>query len=73
MNYVFFLLIVLSIITSFINGRTEELVNAMLQGCNTAVKIAFSLIGIMAFWLGVMRIAEKPLFSREVTRLGERL
>lgn len=69
MNYVFFLLIVLSIITSFINGRTEELVNAMLQGCNTAVKIAFSLIGIMAFWLGVMRIAEKSGLITIISKL----
>ena len=31
----------------------------MFDGCSLAIKIAFSLIGIMAFWLGVMRIAEK--------------
>ena len=31
----------------------------MFEGCNLAVKIAFSLIGIMAFWLGIMKIAEK--------------
>ncbi len=31
----------------------------MLSACDTAVKISFSLIGIMAFWLGIMRIAEK--------------
>lgn len=59
MNYIFFLLIVGSIIISFVTGNTEKVINAMLDGCNLAVKVAFSLIGIMAFWLGLMKIAEK--------------
>jgi len=59
MNYIFFILIVGSIIFAFFNGNTEKLTSAMLEGCNLAIKISFSLIGIMAFWLGVMRIAEK--------------
>ena len=59
MNYIFFILISLSIIVGGINGTLENVVNAMFAGCNLAIKIAFSLIGIMAFWLGVMRIAEK--------------
>ena len=59
MNYIFFLLIVLSIVFGFINGTEDKVVSAMFDGCNLAVKIAFSLIGIMAFWLGIMRIAGK--------------
>ena len=69
MNYIFFLLIGISIISGLINGRTEDVVNAMLQGCNTAVKIAFSLIGIMAFWLGIMRIAEKSGLISIISKL----
>ena len=59
MNYIFFLLISLSIIAGIINNRLDEVVNSMLSGADTAVKISLSLIGIMAFWLGIMRIAEK--------------
>ena len=59
MNYIFFFLIAVSIIIGGFNGTLNEVVNAMLESCNTAIKIAFSLIGIMAFWLGIMRIAEK--------------
>ena len=33
--------------------------NAILSGAELSVKVAFSLIGIMAFWLGMMKIAEK--------------
>lgn len=37
----------------------QEVVNAVLSGAELSVKVAFSLIGIMAFWLGMMKIAQK--------------
>ena len=69
MNYIFFLLIAGSIIISFMTGNTEKVVNAMLEGCNLAVKIAFSLIGIMAFWLGLMKIAEKSGLIKIIAKI----
>lgn len=59
MNYIFYFLIVFSIIIGAINGKLQDVVNAVMSGAELSVKIAFSLIGIMAFWLGIMRIAEK--------------
>ena len=59
MNYVFYLLIVVSIIVGAINGKLSDVVASILTGAELSVKVAFSLIGIMAFWLGMMRIAEK--------------
>lgn len=59
MNYIFYFLIVISIIAAAVNGRLQDVVNAILTGAELSVKVAFSLIGIMAFWLGMMKIAEK--------------
>lgn len=59
MNYIFYFLIVISIIVGAVNGRLSDVVNSILTGAELSVKIAFSLIGIMAFWLGMMKIAEK--------------
>ncbi len=59
MNYIFYFLIVISIIAGAINGKLTDVVNAILSGAELSVKVAFSLIGIMAFWLGMMKIAEK--------------
>lgn len=36
-----------------------DVVNSILTGANKAVTISFSLVGVMAFWLGIMKIAEK--------------
>lgn len=69
MNYIFYFLIVSSIIFGIINHRTQDVVNAILSGADLSVKIAFSLIGIMAFWLGIMRIAEKSGLVKIIAKL----
>ena len=59
MNYIFYFLIVISVVVGAINGKLQDVVNSIMSGAELSVKIAFSLIGIIAFWLGIMRIAEK--------------
>lgn|SRR5574344_240476 len=59
MNYIFYFLIIISIIIGAINGKLQDVVNSIMTGADLSVKIAISLIGIMAFWLGIMKIAEK--------------
>ena len=59
MNYIFYFLIVSSVVIGAINGKLPAVVNAITDGAELSVKIAISLIGIMAFWLGIMRIAQK--------------
>ena len=64
MNYIFYGLIVLSIIFGAINGKLDAVVNSILTGAELSVKVAFSLIGIMAFWLGIMKIAQECGFVK---------
>lgn len=69
MNYIFYFLIVASIIIGAINGKLQDVVNSIMDGAEMSVKIAFSLIGIMAFWLGMMRIAEKSGIIKFISKL----
>lgn len=69
MNYIFFALVAVSIVVGIFNNTLNEVVNSMLSACNIAVKISFSLIGIMAFWLGIMRIAEKSGLVQILSKL----
>lgn len=69
MNYIFYFLIVASIIIGAINGKLQDVVNSIMDGAEMSVKIAFSLIGIMAFWLGMMRIAEKAGIIKFISKL----
>ena len=58
MNYIWLFLIITSFIFAAINGKMEDVVDAMLKSSQSAVIVAFSLIGIMAFWLGMVKIAK---------------
>lgn len=69
MNYIFYFLIVISIIAGAVNGKLSDVVNAILSGAELSVKVAFSLIGIMAFWLGIMKIAEKSGFIAVIAKI----
>ncbi|KZZ86464.1 MULTISPECIES: nucleoside recognition domain-containing protein [Bacillaceae] len=58
-NYIWVGMIVIGIVYALFNG-TMDLVNAAIfQGAKNAVTIAFGLISVLVFWLGLMRIAEK--------------
>ena len=69
MNYIFYFLIVFSLIFSIFTGKIQDVTNAVISGTELAVKVAFSLIGIMSFWLGIMRIVEKSGLLKIITKL----
>lgn len=59
MNYIWFLIIFISIISAIYTGKVDDTVNAIWIGAQKSIEIALYLAGIMAFWLGIMKIAEK--------------
>ena len=71
MNYIWFLIILISIISAAFTGRIDAVVNAVMSGAQKAVEVAIYLAGIMAFWLGVMKIAEKSGLVAFISKLLE--
>lgn len=69
MNYIWYFLIVISIIFGAINGTLNEVANAIFSGTQLAVKIILTLLGIMTFWLGIMKIAEKSGIVESISKL----
>ena len=59
MNYIFIFLILISFICAIHTGRIDIVVDNIFQSSKKAVEIAFGLIGIMGFWLGIVNIAKK--------------
>lgn len=58
-NYIWFFLIFIGIITALFTNNLEFVNEAILVDTQEAVKFTIGLIGIMALWLGVMNIAKK--------------
>jgi len=68
-NYIWLSMIVFSILVAGANGQIEVITRAALEGANNAVKTALNLIAIIAFWLGMMRLAEAAGLVRALARL----
>lgn len=59
MNFIWLFLIIISFVIGAINGKLDAVVNAILSGAEASIKLAIGLCGVMVFWLGIMKIAEK--------------
>lgn len=59
LNYIWLALVLLAVAIGGWNDTFKEVTAGALDGAKTAVTIALGLIGIMALWLGVMRLAER--------------
>lgn len=78
LNYIWLGLVVCAVLIGGWNGQLREVADAALDMANTAVvKISFALIGVMALWLGVMRLAERAglvaLLARSLRPLMRRI
>lgn len=69
MNYIWYFLIVVSIIFGAINGTLDDVAKAIFTGTELSVKIILTLLGIMTFWLGIMKIAEKSGIVEFISKL----
>ena len=68
LNYIWLALVLLAVAIGGWNDQLKEVTNGALDGAKTAVTIALGLIGIMALWLGVMRLAERAGLVQRIAR-----
>jgi spore maturation protein A len=59
LNYIWFGLMAVALIVAAVNGTAEGVTKGAIDAAKTAVEISIGLIGVMALWLGMMRIAER--------------
>ncbi len=77
LNYIWFAMMLIGVIVGSFTGQIDAVTKAAISMAKTAVEIAISLIGIMALWLGIMKIAEEAglvqLIARAIRPLTVRL
>ena len=59
LNYVWFALIAISFFVGAFTGKIDAVTEAAINSAELAVELSIGLIGIMALWLGMMKIAEE--------------
>lgn len=68
-NYIWFFLIMISIIVAALNGDIGIINDAMMTEAGEAVMFSISLMGVMATWMGLIKIAESSGLIKKVSRL----
>ncbi|GAB6156980.1 nucleoside recognition domain-containing protein [Desulfotomaculum varum] len=68
-NYVWLGMMVFGVLVAAAQGRVEVVTRAALEGAQVAVKTSLSLIAIITFWLGMMKLAEAAGLVRGLARL----
>ena len=69
LNYIWFGLIFISVVVGTITGRIDLVTEAAISMSKTAVEIAIGLNGIMALWLGIMKIAEESGLIKIIAKI----
>jgi spore maturation protein A len=68
MNIVFLLLFVAAAIAGAVRGDLKAVGEGAFKGAADAVTLAIGLIGVMALWLGLLKIAEKAGLVEKLAR-----
>ncbi|MBU1983769.1 hypothetical protein KJ815_05105, partial [bacterium] len=69
MNWIWLGLLAVGIVTAAFTGRMEAITKAAFDAAKTAVELCIGLIGIMALWLGLMKIAEEGGLVQALAKL----
>lgn len=77
LNFIWLALILAAVGIGGATGRLKEVSDGAIRGAETSVTLAIGLVGVMALWLGMMRLAERAglvgLVARALRPLLRRL
>jgi len=68
LNRIFFAVVLISVLAAAFTGRMEALTGAVLENAGKAVELSLALVGVMAFFLGLMRVAEDGGLLRTIAK-----
>ena len=68
-NYIWFLMIFSGVIVGLITGRGDAISTAIMKSTDSTVNLILGLAGVMCFWCGVMKVAEKSGFTNKLAKI----
>jgi len=67
MSWIWFALMTIALVVAIFTGSAEDVTKGAIDGASNAVTISIGLVGVMALWLGMMRVAEEAGLVRAVS------
>ncbi|WP_297521507.1 nucleoside recognition domain-containing protein [uncultured Clostridium sp.] len=68
-NYIWFGIIGIGIIVGLLTGQGAEISNGIVESAEGTTKFIISMVGIMCFWSGVMKIAENSGLTNKLANI----
>lgn len=69
MNYIWGGMLIIGIIFGVVTGNMQAVTDAVLQSSKEAITLGISMLGIVAFWTGLMEVVEESGVITGLTRL----
>ncbi|MCR5737185.1 MAG: nucleoside recognition protein [Eubacterium sp.] len=69
LNYIWGGMIIISVMFSFITGRTGTVGNAAIESSKEAVELCITMLGVMSLWMGLMEMAKNNGVLKKMERL----
>lgn len=73
MGAIWTLLVAAAVAAAAVNGRMAEITRAAVESAGAAVTLSIGLAGVMALWLGLLRVAEEAGLVRALARAARPL
>ncbi|MGN0160156.1 MAG: nucleoside recognition domain-containing protein [Lachnospiraceae bacterium] len=68
LNYIWSFMILVGIIYGSISGNIANVSNGILNSAKDAVTLCITMLGVMALWTGIMKIAEESGMVKDISR-----
>ena len=59
LNVIWVVMMIGALVSAALTGRIDEVTKASTDSAKLAVTLALGLVGVMAFWLGMMRVLQR--------------
>lgn len=69
LNILWPIFIVISYIYAFLTGNVENVNKSIFESTSGAVQLTITMLGTMSLWCGIMEIAQKTSFIKEISRI----
>ena len=68
-NYIWFIMIFFGLLVGVLSGNGENMSNDIISSIESTVTFVVGLTGLMCFWCGVMKVAEKSGFTEKLAKI----
>lgn len=68
-NYIWFIMIFFGILVGLLTGNGEVISKSIINSADSTVSMIIGLVGLMCFWCGVMKVAEKSGFTNKLAKV----